>query len=37
MRNRPPIEIPMDWSNEKSEGARVKKGSLGLETWGNPG
>ena len=35
MRNRPPIEIPMDWSNEKAEAARVNNGSLGLEMWGN--
>ena len=35
MKNRPPIEIPMDWSNERAEAARLKKGSLGLERWGN--
>ena len=35
MKNRPCIEIPMDWSNEKAEVAGKNKRALCLETWGN--
>ena len=35
LKNRPCIEIPPDWSNEKAEIARGMKGALCLELWGN--
>ena len=35
LKNRPCIEIPADWSNEKAEMAINSKGALCIELWGN--
>ena len=35
LKQRPCIEIPVDWSNEKAEFAGKMKGALCVELWGN--
>ena len=35
LKERPCIEIPADWTNEKVEVARKSKGALCIELWSN--